>query len=91
MQMPYFAYSLGGNVINIVPLFERNLILTRKINMEEGEEIQKLIFSYNKNLYVITRKLNEEKNNYTRFYAYLIKVQEEIGNKVDKAAELGES
>ena len=38
-MMPYFAYSLGGNEVNIVPLFEKNLILVQKLKMAEDEEI----------------------------------------------------
>lgn len=39
MLMPYFAYSLGGNEVNIVPLFDENLILVQKLKMAEDEEI----------------------------------------------------
>lgn len=68
--MPYFAYCLGGDTVNIIPLFERNLILTHKLELDPGEEIQKLIFSYNKNLYAITRKLCPIHGQLTNFSAY---------------------
>ena len=86
MLMPYFAYSLGGNEVNIVPLFETNLILVQKLKMAEDEEIQKLSFSSLGNLFVVTRRPAAE-GKLTNFFVYKIHVEEEIGFRIDNITE----
>lgn len=86
LMMPYFAYSLGGNEINIVPLFEENLILVQKLQMAEDEEIQTLSFSSLSNLFVVTR-MRGRAEAFTRFNVYKIHVEEEIGFRVDSKSE----
>jgi hypothetical protein len=73
LQTPYFAYSNGGNTINICPLFEPGLQLVHKLDLEEGEEIQKLLFSENNVLYIITSKGDPEGTK-THFTAHAIEV-----------------
>jgi hypothetical protein len=85
-MMPYFAYSLGGNEVNIVPLFEKNLILVQKLKMAEDEEIQTISFSSLGNLFVVTR-MRGRAEAYTRFNVYKIHVEEEIGFRVDAKSE----
>lgn len=78
IQVPYIAYSTGGRVINIVPLFEPNFVLRYEFkdkDMEQDEEIQKLIFTANEYLYVITRgKKSETSEALTKFFIYEIRV-----------------
>lgn len=81
LQMPYFAYSNGGNTVNICPLFElsrRPLHLVQEIDLEEGEQIQKLVFSNSMNLFIVTRKVGNDKK-YTEFGVHAINVHGDIG------------
>lgn len=39
VSMPYYAYSLGGSDVYIVPMFEENLTLAVRLVLEEKEEI----------------------------------------------------
>jgi len=39
VSMPYYAYSLGGGDVYIVPMFEEDLTLAVRIQLEEQEEI----------------------------------------------------
>jgi hypothetical protein len=82
MLMPYFAYSLGGNEVNIVPLFENNLVLVQKLKMAEDEEIQRMTFSSLGNLFVLTRRPGSEEK-LTNFFVYEIHVEEDIGLRID--------
>ena len=87
IQVPYAAYCTGERVINIVPLFESKYVLRYEFkdkDMEPGEEIQKLIFTANEYLYVITRsKDNETSGALTKFFVYEIRVGYEIGSQIE--------
>ena len=72
--------------MNIVPLFEKNLILVQKLKMAEDEEIQTISFSSLGNLFIVTRMPGRAEA-YTRFLAYKIHVEEEIGFRVDDTSE----
>ena len=84
--MPFYAYSLGGNEILILPLFDEGTTLVHNLDMEKDEEIQRLLFSATGDLFVITRRPDKGRRKgeerLTDFYAYKICVEEDIMYRV---------
>ena len=53
LQMPFIAYAIERDVVNIVPLFEEK-VYRQRLDFLDTEEIVKLVFTSKQNLFVIS-------------------------------------
>jgi hypothetical protein len=72
LLMPFYAYSLGGPEVYILPLYEDDTCVVHKLDLKyDDEHVIKLLFSQEANLYVITKS-------HKAMYAYRFAVGEDL-------------